>query len=314
MNQLNIIGHYEETFLSSNQKDQLRVYWYVPEQPKALIQIVHGMIDHLGRYESFGKWCLENDILMVGFDLLGHGQSVRSPLYLGSFGSENGLDFVLQDITNFYFYLQDKYPDLPHFILGHSMGSMLTRKLLSTMDTSGLSGVIFSGTNQTNPHLLALAKGLAWAEKKRKGPWAHSRILEKLTLGNFNHYFEPVKTHLDWLSRDEDYVGWVAVDPLSNFHFTTAGFWDLFTLMKDINQPSIIESYPKEVPIMLISGTKDYVAEDGAIQVVDLAEKYKEQGLNVTLKLYEQGRHELLNETNRLEVFSDLKQWTESLC
>ena len=314
MNHFNIHGHYEEVIQSSNKKDELRVYWYVPDQPKYIIQVIHGMIDHMGRYENFGQWCLDNQILLVGFDLLGHGKSVKSPLYLGSFGSQNGLDYVLEDLTNFHFHLQGQYPNLPHYILGHSMGSMLTRLLMAKWDTSSLAGVILSGTTQTNLQLLQVASSIAWLEKKRKGPWATSPLLEKLTLGNFNHHFEPVKTHLDWLSRDEDYVAQVAVDPLSNFHFTTAGFHDLFALMKAINHPRILEDYAWKLPILMISGTKDYVANEGAVLVTDLAQRYENHGLKVSLKLYEDARHELLNETNRLEVFQDILDWIAGQC
>lgn len=300
------MGFYTTEFSSSNNKDQLKVFWYVPESPKYLIHVIHGMIDHMGRYEAFGKWCLDHDILMVGFDVLGHGESVKSDLYWGSFGSEQGLETVVQDLTNFHFYLKETYPNLPMFMLGHSMGSMWLRLFISMVDTSNLSGVLLSGTTSTPLAVSKVAKTLAQSIKKTKGPWETSRLLEKLTLGNYNHHFEPVKTHLDWLSRDEEYVAKVALDPKSNFHFKVAGYVDLFRLMERIASTKSLETIDQNLPIFIFSGTKDYVAQDEAALVKKLIQQYQNQGFNVSYKLYEEGRHEMLNEINKEEVFTDI--------
>ncbi len=306
------VGYYLTHFESSNQKDQLAVHWYRPAAPKYLLQVVPGMVDHLGRYQDFGNWCIEHDILLVGFDLIGHGQSVKSDLYLGSFGSVKGFDTVVQDLTNFHFYLQSTFPDLPYFLLGHSMGSMWVRYLINTIDTSHLDGVLLSGTT-SSPYVLATtAKLLARGIKKVKGPWAHSDILEKMTLGNYNQHFQPNKTHLDWLSRNEKYVAKVAKDPLSNFHFTTSGYLDLFTLIQQISSSKAIQKIDQNLPIYIFSGTKDYVAQDNAKLVRQLIKSYQDGGLNITYKLYDQGRHEMLNEINREVVYQELFDWMKA--
>lgn len=298
------------TLKSSNGLYDLHYYIYTPKKrPKYLLQITHGMCEYLERYEDFIDFMTKNGVLVVGHDHAGHGRSLRNLKDLGYF-SPNPYDLTLvKDLRAVTTLFHDTYPNLPHFILGHSMGSFVLRKYLMQFGRS-LNGVIISGTGGKNNGLssgLLLAKGLG----KIQGDAHRSKLFNKIFFGGFNKRFKEEDDSFAWLSRDKKVKKAYRKDPKCNYIFTLNAFQGFLSIMKEVVEDEAFQSFPKEVPFHFISGTEDPVGNYGK-GVTETVAAMKKAGVHqVTLKLYEGGRHEMLNEINKNAVYEDLYQKLE---
>lgn len=263
----------------------------------------HGMCEYFQRYCGFAEFLCRNGIALVGNDHIGHGNSVSDRDMLGYFGEAGGYMYMVKDLHRMRAILDKKLPDIPKFLLGHSMGSFIARIYLSRFDDRWDGAVIMGtagGVTGSAP-LRKLLEVLTHAKDSRFRP----QFSSKLAFGVFNLRFPNHRTNNDWLSRVEENVDRYIADPLCNFTFTVAGFKDLLNALMCANSRSVIENTPTGLPILFLSGSMDPVGEYGA-GVRAACMKYLEHGCSVNIRVYPEARHELLFELNADEVMNDI--------
>ena len=299
---------------SSDGMHQLRCMEWIPDGTiKAVLQITHGMVEHIERYREFCVWMAERGIVVIGHDHLGHGKTVSNREEFGYFGSKEGMTQVVKDIRRVTVYSKKKYPDQKLILLGHSMGSFLARKYLSVYK-DGPDGFILMGTGAPPEALVSAGSLLAGSMRKLKGEMYRSPLLYKLSLGNYNAKFKPVKTPYDWLTRDESLSKDFGEDESCQFIFTTAAYQDFFRLILNVAKEEIAGHARTDAPILIISGDNDPVGDNGK-GVRKVYERLHKAGVDrLEMVLYEGARHEILHEINRQEVFEDLYEWIAENC
>lgn len=296
----------EMTYDASSGEGRIFALGYAPAEKNAvrgILQIAHGMAEHSRRYENFAKYLVSKGFAVCINDHAGHGKSALDEESYGYFGPGGYLNLV-KDMDKLRGIVQEDFPGVPYMIMGHSMGSFLTRRYLSAYG-EGVRGAIICGTSAgLSPPVMKA--GLAYAEKivAKKGPKGHDDRLKNLTTGGYNHAFQPARTPNDWLSRDEAQVDLYNQDPLCGFDFTVSGYRDLVCLLFDVNQPQWFRSVP-DIPILMVSGDQDPVGDFGK-GVKKVYRRLVKTGHDVQLILYPGGRHEILNETNRDQVYQDI--------
>ena len=299
------------TFPSADGRTTIYATEWVPDEaPRAVLQIAHGMVEYVGRYDAFASWLAGRGFYVVGNDHIGHGRSVVTDDDHGYFGHPGGNGFVISDMNELREITSEKYPDIPYFFLGHSMGSFLLSQYI-TMYGAGLAGAIIMGTGVQPGAVLTAGKTLCRTIALSKG-WRHrSSMVNNIAFGSYNKAFEPARTPTDWLTRDENIVDAYNSDPWCTFMFTVNGYYEMFAGIEQAQKPANIKRIPKDLPILLISGQEDPVGEQGK-GVEKKYETYKKAGIeDVSLKLYPKDRHEILNELDKSKVYSDLLDWME---
>ena len=275
---------------------------------KAVVQIAHGMAEHSGRYERFARTLCHQGIGVYANDHRGHGQTAGSLEAMGFFAQEHGWDLVVEDMERLTDIISSAHDETPIFLLGHSMGSFLSRAYVARSPEK-IRGVILSGTGGDPGFLGKIGKAVATLETWFKGKKAPSPLLNSLSFGGFNKAFKPNRTDFDWLSRDEAEVDKYVADPYCGGIFSAGFFSDLIGGINEINKAQVIAQVPRDLPILFLSGNQDPVG-DGGKGVRQVFHAFQRAGINdVRMKLYDGARHEILNETNREEVFEDIIQW-----
>lgn len=297
------------TFLSSNGITDIHVRSCVPDGPvRGVVQIAHGIAEHVERYDGFAEDLARNGYLVVANDHLGHGQSVTSEADLGFFAEKDGWDLAVSDMRKLYEQTHAQYPDVPYFLFGHSMGSFLTRTYIIKYPV-GLAGAIICGTGQQARAIVANGVLLGQMECRRRGARFKSDLLNSLAFGAYNNGIENRRTDYDWLSRDSAVVDAYIADPLCGFVPSAGLFTDMMTGIQFIRDWKNMQQMDKDLPVFFISGDMDPVGENGK-GVIRAYRGFLKAGMkNVTLKLYHECRHELLNELNRDEVMKDIRDW-----
>ena len=284
------------------------IEWKPEGEVKAVLQICHGMVEYIDRYDAFAQYLCEQGIYVTGNDHLGHGQSVQSEEYYGYFNEKQGNQFVIGDIHKLREMTQQKYPDVPYFMLGHSMGSFLLRQYL-TMYGKGLSGAIIMGTGDKGAFILDAGRALCRIIAAFKGWKYRSTFINQMGLGGYNRKFEPGQTDKDWISSDPETCRKYIADPLCSFTFTVNAYYHMFGGMKVLAKKESIQKVPKELPVFFVAGADDPVGSFGK-DVKRVYERYVSAGIqDVRIKLYEGDRHEILNETDRQQVYEYLYNW-----
>ncbi len=277
--------------------------WAPATAPKAIIQIVHGMAEHIARYERMAKALNEAGFLVCGRNHRGHGPEAK---LLGYFADEQGWDAILNDAHEVSLDIKKQYPGVPFILLGHSMGSFLAREYALRYGKE-LDGLILSGTGFYPKALCASGRMLAKLAPKKKP----ANLVNNIAFAGNNKPFAPGRTGFEWLSRDEKEVDKYVADPLCGFCFTGSAFSDFFGGLLALTDESRLSSMPKDLPVYFMSGDRDPVGQMGE-GVRQVAEQFKKAGMrDITVKLYPDARHELFNELNRDEVTADLIQWLE---
>lgn len=292
---------------------QIHAVEWIPEgEVKGVLQICHGMVEYINRYHEFAEYMCERGYYVTGHDHLGHGQSIRNEEDYGYFEEKKGNQFVIGDIQKLREMTIEKYPDVPYYMLGHSMGSFLLRQYL-TMYGKGLSGAIIMGTGYQRSAVLNMGQLVCRVIAAFKGWRYRSRFVDKLSFGSYNKRFEPGETSKDWITSDKDHRQKYVNDPLCSFMFTLGGYYQMFEGMKVLTRKESMERIPKDLPVLFVAGADDPVGAFGK-GVEKVYKKYKTAGMQqVSMHLYEGDRHEILNETDREQVYEDLYQWIESL-
>ena len=284
---------------------------WIPEQtPIGVVQIVHGIAEHVGRYEEVAQFLCAHGFLVCGEDHLGHGHTVENGKY-GFFAPKNGWNLVVQDIHTLQQQQSHAYPSLPYFLLGHSMGSFLVRTYLIQYP-GVVSGAILSGTGQESSKLVALGKSLASLECKRLGVHGVSPLISSLSLGGYNRKFHPNRTTADWISSDPSEVDRYLSDPLCQYPITASLFRDMMGGLQLIGNPKALSKMDKHTPVYFFSGDHDPVGGMGK-GVQKVVQLFRQAGCtDVTLHLYPGGRHEMFHEANKQEVLTHLLRWLEA--
>ena len=301
----------EFTFLSSDGQTALSAREYLPEgDPVGIVQIVHGIAEHIARYDAFAAFLAEHGYIVVLHDQLGHGKSAPDEAHLGFFSEENGWEKAVQDIRSLHDKTAAKYPGKPYFIFGHSMGSFLLRTYLYTYPDA-VDKAVISGTGWEDPMKVRMGKLVCKLEEARIGEKNTSALVTKLMFGSYNRAFGPVTSPNAWICSDDAVVAAYDADPLCGFDATVGLARDLLTGVGMNEQQENLDKMNKQLPIMFISGCKDPVGgmAKGVLKCIDA---FKRSGMkDITIKLYPEGRHEMLNERNKDEVYQDVLTWLE---
>ena len=290
-------------FPSASGLCDVHFYIYTPDKPKAALMLSHGMCEYIERYKDFAEYLCNNDIALCGCDHIGHGNSVTDDGMLGYFGEEHGYFNMVRDLNRMKRIMDRELPNIPHFLMGHSMGSFLARIFIAKYPHDW-KGVILCGTAGGIMGTAPIRRVVDAMVKRRTGQYRHKRATE-LAFGLFNIRTENHRTPNDWLSRDEANVDRFCNDPKCNFIFTLAGYRDLMNALMTCNSDTVIGNTPTELPLFFISGGMDPVGEYGQ-GVRSAVIKYRERGCEVSLKIYREARHELIFELNCDEVMKDI--------
>lgn len=296
-------------FDSSTGKNRIHGRKCLPDgQPRAVVQIAHGIAEYIDRYDDFMSFLAENGFVAVGNDHLGHGRSAQSRDELGFFAEENGWDCVVEDMDNLRDLIRLEYSDLPYIFFGHSMGSFLTRTYI-IKHPDKYDGVILSGTGHQSKALVLTGYAAAAAAVKLNGPRGDGKLLNDIAFGTYNHKVPFQMTDFDWLSRDWEMVKKYINDPLCGFVAKAGLYRDMMGGIKFVTDQNNIDKMNKEIPVYFMSGDHDPVGDYG--KGVERAYRaFCRAGLeDVFMRLYPGGRHEMLNETNRGQVYQDVLDW-----
>ena len=300
---------HEFTFPSADGKTNIHAVEWLPEGGvRAVLQISHGVAEYILRYEPFAEYLTDRGFAVVGHDHLGHGDSVAegaSRLYFGPKGSWN---WVVDDIYTRRDLAGKRFPGVPYFLLGHSMGSFLVRTYLIRYPGT-VDAAVIMGTGQQSPALIAAGKAIAAGESARIGEDRASPIVEKLAFGAYNKIFAPNRTNSDWLSVSTANVDRYLADPLCSGIPTSGLFREMLGGLTFIAKPENLKKMNVHIPILFISGAMDPVGDCGK-GVQRACRSFQRAGVrDVSIRLYPELRHEILCEDCRETVFEDLYQW-----
>ena len=274
------------------------------------MELSHGVSEHILRYEPLASYLTQRGFAVIGHDHLGHGSSVipgAPRLYLGPPGS---WETATRDLDTCRRLARERFGRLPLFLLGHSMGSFLARTYLIRYPGT-VDGAILVGTGQMSPAVLAAGSTLARAECRRLGETQISPLVERLAFGPYNKPFSPARTPYDWLSLDPSNVDAYLADPLCGGIPTAGLFRELLNGLRLIRDPRALRNMNLATPVLFLSGAMDPVGGCGR-GVQAAFRSFQRAGVrDVSLRLYPQLRHEILNEACREDVYQDLCQWLE---
>ena len=294
---------------SSTGRNRIRARMCTPDgTPRAIVQIAHGIAEHIDRYEAFMRFLAENGFVAVGNDHLGHGKSIARLEEQGIFAEKDGWNYVVEDMKKLRELAKEQFPNLPYIFFGHSMGSFLTRTFLIRYPDL-YDAAILSGTGQQSPALVNGGYLAAELMTKLKGPHASGQALNDMAFGSYCKRIENPRTPFDWLSRDTETVDRYIADPLCGFVCKTSLYRDMMGGLKFLTSQKNINKMNKAAPIYFMSGAEDPVGDYGA-GVETAYTAFCRAGLaDVMIRLYPGGRHEMLNEINRGDVMQDILNW-----
>jgi alpha-beta hydrolase superfamily lysophospholipase len=278
-------------------------HYSIDTKPRAIVQILHGMAEHQRRYHDFINYLNHQGITVFIHDHLGHGNRVTEKNIKGFFAEQDGWNAVVNDAKSVSEIIKNLYPDVPLTLLGHSMGSYIGLALIELFNF--YDSCILSGSSKPSKILLLLQKILLNSEVKKNGLKGYSKKIDKLIFGGFNKQIKGARTPHDWLSHDQNSVQDYLDDPLCGFMVTNSQWLDLAIGMESIYATKAMQAISNELPILLLAGANDPVGNNGKgpTQIYKLLHKLEK---NVELKLFEDMRHEALNELNNSKVYDHI--------
>lgn len=306
---MNAMNENQFTFAARDGANMFVYRWRSQISPVAVVQIIHGLAEHAGRYRRMAEQLTAAGYAVYASDLRGHGKSAHSTQDLGFFAEHDGWRKCLDDLWQLHQLIAAENQRVPVLLLGHSMGAALARQMMAEHG-SAFAGVVLSGASGQPTPLAHVGRLVARLEKLRLGPRGKSTLIRTLTFDAFNKPFQPARTRFDWLSRDLAEVDKYVADPLCGFDASVQLWMDLLDAW-----PRIAKScagVPRDLPICVISGGRDPVS-DGTKTLQPMLAQYRAAGFKVQHKFYPEARHELLNETNKEEMIEDLLSWIGSV-
>lgn len=267
--------------------------WLPEGEVRKVLQIAHGMTEHIGRYDEFAQSMTEHGIAVAGFDLRGHGRH-GGDAGVASFG-EGGWDATIQDMHLFFAHLEERFPGVPHYMMGFSLGSFLLREYLGKYPES-VAGAVILGTGCQPAPLLTVMGGIVKGQIDKVGFDGYSSLVRELSFGVYNQKFRPNRTDKDWLCSDEAQLDAYLADDMCRANFSAGLFWEMLQAMKRTGSKNAYESWNHDLPVLLISGEKDPVGNmgKGAMAVHDRMTKGGMK--NVRLYILPDARHDVLHE------------------
>ena len=289
----------------------ISVYFWESEGDRGLVQIIHGMAEHAARYEALAAHLVDDGWSVIAHDQRGHGRSVGEGEELGHFADHDGWKRVLEDVRQVRAFGRERASAGRLCVFGHSMGSFIA--LSDQIDApGGIDLLVLSGSNAGGGALASAGLWIAKLERMRQGPRGKSGLLAYLSFGSFNKAFAPARTEFDWLSRDPEQVDRYVADPLCGFRCTDQLWIDLIETLLMLGKTERLARVPSQLPIYLFSGQRDPVSGKDAEGVHRLAAQLREAGsVDVQERIYEDGRHEMLNDVVRDRVTTDLTSWLD---
>lgn len=285
--------------------------WEPEEAPKAVVQLVHGIAEHIRRYDGFAAYLNSLGYVVVAEDHMGHGDSIGKDGIQGYF--HGGWFAAVEDSYQLLRKTREDYPELPYILFGHSMGSFMVRTILAKHPDSGISGCVICGTGWQPKALLSVAIPICKLVAKRTGETKPSPALQGLVFGGYNRRVEHPRTAFDWLNRNEKCVDAYLADPLCGFTASAGLLRDMLTGISYIEEKSSLAAMEKELPVFFIAGGDDPVGNYGE-GVRRAAQEFRKAGMkNVSVKIYPLCRHEILNELNKQEVYQDVAKWMDGV-
>lgn len=283
---------------------------WVPEgEPKAVVQIVHGIAEFVERYDAFATYLNSLGFLVVAEDHMGHGQSINGAGIQGYF--HGGWFSAVQDTYRLLTDTREEYPDIPYILFGHSMGSFMTRTILCDYPDSGITAAVICGTawqpTFALPALIKVIDGIC----KKEGEEKPNEKLQGMVFGSYNKKVEHPRTAFDWLSRDKEIVDAYIAHPLCGFTASAGLLREMMRGIYHIQKKENLAKMRKDLPVFFIAGGDDPVGSYGK-GIHKCVEEFKRNGMtDVSVRIYPLCRHEILNEINKEEIFEDVAQWIE---
>ena len=278
---------------------------------KATLLVVHGMSEHSGRYADFAQFLADKGIAVATYDQLGHGKTVKSASELGFFGEEHPVQSLLKDVIVMADSLKAKHPEVPHFIMGHSMGSFIVRTVMKH-HSQDFSGAILMGSADADPLtkvMLPINKLLAKVAPKRPNT-VFAKAMNKIFNSKLDNRIS--SSDFAWLSENQASIDAYEADPLAGFDFTNNGYMTLFNLMESALNKNWANTIAKDFPMLFVSGKNDPVGNMGK-GIDKVVNRLNEQGFtSVEVKLYPHMRHEPLHELEKQLVYQDILEWLTS--
>ncbi|MCR5526268.1 MAG: lysophospholipase [Lachnospiraceae bacterium] len=301
--------HEEFYYDSRDMKHKIHADKFIPEKDiRAILIIVHGMGEHMGRYAEMCKFFAEEHILVAGCDHLGHGKTAEAENEFGFFTEQDPATVVVRDVHRLKKLVQQDYPELPVFICGHSMGSFIVRNYIQ-MYGSGVDAAFLMGSGDVEPSKLHVGKFLISMIAAVKGGNYVSRMCTALSLQDYDKNPDSDEYPFQWGCSRAEVREAEKNDPLSGHEFTVNGYYALADFLIRANDKNRIDKIPKDLPIWFMSGAQDPVGGYGKF-IEKAAEKYKDRGLtDVSVTIYPNDRHELYNEPNRFDIFIDMLKY-----
>lgn len=296
-------------FKSSYEQQPVAGYLFYDSEvrPRAILQIAHGMAEYVMRYRDFAEYMTKHGFVVVGNDHLGHGQTSGTQYPDGYFGPSDGCKHVLMDLHTMNTLAHERYPGLPLVLFGHSMGSFFARWFVQTWPDA-VTAAVYCGTAGANP-AAPLALYLTELIATLWGPMHRSKLCYKLAFGKYNERFPDAASSNAWLSVEPENVAKYDADPKCGFMFTVTAFQEMLRVMTYVNRKEWFETVSKKIPVLITAGMEDPVGNYGA-GPQEVADRLQAVGVrNVTVKLYDGMRHEILNETDRKQVYTDVLMW-----
>lgn len=281
--------------------------WAPEGQPKAVLQIVHGIAEFIERYDDFANYLTRLGFVVVAEDHMGHGQSINGTGIQGYF--HGGWMSAVDDTYHLLKQTMEEYPDMPYILFGHSMGSFMARTILCKYPESGIAAAVICGTAWQPAFALPVLVKLINAMNKKSGETAPNKTLNDLVFGSYNNKVEHKRTTHDWLTRDDKIVDAYIAHPLCGFVPSGGLLRDMMQGIHYIEQSENLAKMRKDLPVFFIAGGDDPVGSygKGIHQSVDA---FRKAGMtDVSVRIYPLCRHEILNEINREEVYEDITQW-----
>ena len=293
------------TMPSSRGDEELNCYRWMPEgEPKASLQIVHGMTEHILRYEDFATFLNSRGFAVYGHDHLGHGGTSEEK---GFIAEEHGDDMLVEDMRRVNDRMRSDLPGIPHFVMGHSMGSFVTRRFL-TIGGNDIDAAVIMGTGQQAGYQVTLALTIAKLLCMVRGNHHRSGLLNNLVFDSYDKRFDSPDLPNKWLCANPESLKAYDADPDCGFRFTDAAYRDLFTLIRRVEGEEGFGNIPKDLPVLFVSGQDDPVGDFGK-GVEKARAALEERGLKPDMILYPGMRHEILNEVDHRKVYEDIAEW-----
>ena len=298
----------EDFFFDSRGAGKIHGCRWLPEgEPKAVLQIVHGIAEYIERYDDFARYLTEQGIVVVAEDHMGHGQSINGEGIQGYF--HGGWFTAVEDTMTLLNGTRNAYPDIPYFLFGHSMGSFMARTVLCKYPDSGISAAIICGTGWQSAAMLRAVIPVIDRVCKKTGETKPNATLQNLVFGSYNRRVEHPRTEFDWLSRDAKQVDAYIAHPKCGFIASAGLLREMMKGILFIEQPENLAAMNKDLPVFFIAGGDDPVGSYGK-GVRKAAEAFQKAGMKkVSTRIYPLCRHEILNEINKAEIYEDISNW-----